>query len=106
MKDSTLALKEFLPTAANSIPSPFFKNYLAWSTFALGGVLSCGLVFRYGVNVFFLDEWDIAYGFFHSLYEQNQFWKPLWEQHNEHRVIGVKLSYYILYFLALVWLVV
>ncbi|MBF0286583.1 MAG: hypothetical protein HQM14_02100 [SAR324 cluster bacterium] len=95
MRKSHFSIQNCLPTATPSvIPSPW-KNPFTFATFALGCLISSTLVFQFGVNVFFWDEWDL-YLFFQALHEKEPLLPTLWQLHNEHRLVWVRLIFYAL----------
>lgn len=66
---------------------------LEWSFCLLIPLFNIILVWVYGVNVPFWDEWDLI-----AFFEQSQHrldFQALWHQHNEHRVVWVKLLYWV-----------
>jgi hypothetical protein len=70
-----------------------------WIWFALlilstiPAIVILALIFRYGVNVPYYDQWDCEGKLFKSFWEHQLTWRDFWEQHNEHRMFFPKMIY-------------
>ncbi len=95
MRKKIFSIQEYLPTTNTSYVSSPWKNPFTLITFAVGCLLSGILVFRYGVNIFFWDEWDL-YSFFQAINEKEKLLPTIWQLHNEHRLVWVRLIFYAL----------
>ncbi|OUR98852.1 hypothetical protein A9Q84_05410 [Halobacteriovorax marinus] len=61
----------------------------------LGFLFSCSLVIKYGVDLFWMDA--LAFPPFLRLIDAGELnWQVFWAQHNEHRIILVRILFYLL----------
>ncbi|MBF0279889.1 MAG: hypothetical protein HQM13_18985 [SAR324 cluster bacterium] len=95
-EDEKVIWKSYLPTAPRSPSFSSWSSPFVWVTFGIGCLASSGLILRYGVNVFFLDEWDLASLLFQGIMQGDSLWSAVWEQANEHRPVLSRLAFYLL----------
>lgn len=60
---------------------------------AIPAIVILALIFHYGVNVPYYDQWDCESRLFKKFWEHQLTWRDFWEQHNEHRMFFPKLIY-------------
>ena len=56
-------------------------------------IVILAMIFRYGVNVPYYDQWDCEGKLFTKFWQHQLTWRDFWEQHNEHRMFFPKLIY-------------
>ena len=76
------------------IPRRFNWNWFALLILStIPAIVILALIFRYGVNVPYFDQWDCEGKLFKKFWEHQLTWGDFWEQHNEHRMFFPKLIY-------------
>ncbi|WP_127717801.1 hypothetical protein [Halobacteriovorax sp. HLS] len=76
----------------NSEKKTFLIRYLFP---VLGFIFSVLLIFKYGVDIFWMDALAFPY-FLKSIEAGEMSWQLFWNQHNEHRIVLVRAMFYLL----------